>query len=167
MERLTVGRISKPQGVGGEVKIAPLTDDVKRFGALKRVFIRGEEFAVVKTRISPNGVFVKLQGIDSRDQAEALRDEEIQIDRTDAVKLPKDRYFIVDIIGCDVYAGDKAVGRLVDVLQHGAADVYVVNTARGSAMFPAINRILLDVDVENKKIILDAQAFDDLAIYSE
>ena len=167
MDRLTVGKIAKPQGVGGELKILPLTDDVNRFKSLKSVFIDGKEYSVIKARISPNGVFLTLDGINDRNVAEQLRNKNVEVDRKDAVRLEKDRYFIVDIISCEVFVGEEKIGKLVDVLQYGSADVYVISTKKGKAMIPAIKRILVDVDVENKKIVLDRQAFDDLVVYEE
>lgn len=167
MGRIVVGNISKPQGVRGELKITPLTDDTARFNKLKKVFVDGKEYAVESARVSPNGVFIKLKGVDDRNTAELLRNKDLTVDRQDAVKLQKDRYFIVDIIGCEVYAGDEKIGKLIDVLQYGAADVYVISAKKGKAMIPAISRILLDVDIENKKITLDKEAFDDLAVYEE
>ena len=167
MERLTVGRIAKPQGVGGELKITPLTDDVNRFKSLKSVFVDGKDYSVKNVRISPNGVFLTIDGINDRNSAELLRNKDVEIDRKDAVRLDKDRYFIVDIISCEVFVGEEKIGSLVDVLQYGSADVYVISTKKGRAMIPAIKRILLDVDVQNKKIVLDKQAFEDLAVYEE
>lgn len=167
MDRLTVGKIAKPQGVGGELKITPLTDDVNRFKSLNSVFIDGKEYSVVKARISPNGVFLTLDGVSDRNTAELLRNKDLEVDRKDAVRLDKDRYFIVDVISCDVFVGEEKIGSLVDVLQYGSADVYVISTKKGKAMIPAIKRILVDVDVNSKKIVLDKQAFDDLVVYEE
>lgn len=167
MDRIVIGNISKPQGVRGEVKITPLTDDAERFLKLKKVFVDDKEYAVDNSRVSPNGVYLKLKGIDDRNAAELLRNKDLTVLRQDAVKLDKDRYFIVDIIGCEVTTDGEKIGKLVDVLQYGAADVYVISTKKGRAMIPAIARILLDVDIENKKITLDKEAFDDLAVYEE
>ena len=69
MTRLTVGKIAKPQGVGGELKISPLTDDVNRFKNLKTVYLDGKSYNVSKARILPNGVFLTLEGVN----AEILR----------------------------------------------------------------------------------------------
>ena len=167
MDRLVIGNIAKPQGVRGEVKVSPLTDDAARFTRLKKVFVDKKEYDVHSAKGLPNGVFVKLKGVDDRNAAELLRGKDIEVDREDAVKLPKDRYFIVDVVGCDIYTDDVRIGRLTDVLQYGAADVYVISTAKGNAMVPAIDRILKEVSVADKKIVLDTEAFDDLAVYEE
>ena len=167
MDRLTIGYITKAQGVKGEVKISPLTDDANRFKKLKSVYLDGKSYAVKGVRILPNGIFMTLEGIDDRNSAELLRDKEIQVERKDAATLPKDRYFIVDVVGCEVYVSDERVGKLKDVLQYGAADVYVISTPKGNAMIPAIERIIKQVDIENKKILLDKDAWNDLVVYEE
>lgn len=167
MDRLTIGYVSKAQGVKGEVKISPLTDSCDRYKNLKKVFIDGKEFAVNNARVLPNGIFMTLEGVDDRNAAELLRNKELQIDRKDAVALPKDRYFIVDVVGCDVFADGNKLGRLKDVLQYGAADVYVIATPKGDAMIPAIDRVIKTVDIENKKITFDFLAWQDLAVYED
>ena len=165
MDRLTIGYISKAQGVKGEVKISPLTDDANRFKKLKSVYIDGKLYAVKSVRILPNGIFMLFEGIVDRNSAELLRDKEIEIERKDAAPLPKDRYYIVDVVGCEVYVGYERVGKLKDVLQYGSADVYVISTQKGNAMIPAIERIIKQVDVENKEVLLDKDAWDDLVVF--
>lgn len=167
MDRLTIGYISKAQGVKGEVKISPLTDDVGRFKKLKSVFLDGKTYAVKSVKILPNGIFMAFEGIDDRNSAELLKDKEIQIDRKDAINLPEDRYFIVDVVGCEVFADGEKLGKLIDVLQYGSADVYVISTPKGKAMIPAIERIIKQVDVEHKRILLDKDAWEDLAVFEE
>ena len=167
MDRLTIGYISKAQGVKGEVKISPLTDDAGRFKKLKSVYIDGKLLNVKSVKVLPNGVFMSFDGIDDRNGAELLRDKEIEVERKDAAPLPKDRYFIVDVVGCEVYAGDERIGKLKDVLQYGSADVYVISTPKGNAMIPAIERIIKQIDVENKKVFLDKDAWNDLVVYEE
>ena len=78
MTTLTVGKIAKPQGVGGELKISPLTDDVNRFKNLKTVYLDGKSYNVSKARISPNGVFLTLEGVNDRNTAELLRNKDIE-----------------------------------------------------------------------------------------
>lgn len=164
MDKLTIGIVSKAQGVKGEVKIAPLTDDAVRFKKLKSVYIDDKAYEVLGARILPNGIFMTLQGVNDRSGAELLRNKELKIDRKDAVALPNDRYFIVDVIGCEVFADDKSLGKVVDILQNGSADVYVIAQGKDRYMIPAIERTVKLVDVENKKILTDAKAWDDLAL---
>ena len=70
---VTVGTVAKPQGIRGEIKVNPLTDDNKRFFDLKKVVIGGAEYAVTLARVTPAGVFIKLDGVNDRNAAELLR----------------------------------------------------------------------------------------------
>ena len=167
MDRLTIGYVSKAQGVKGEVKISPLTDDESRFKKLKSVYLDGKSYAVKGVRILPNGIFMSFEGVDNRNVAELLRDKEIQIERKDAIDLPKDRYFIVDVVVCEVFSDFVYLGKFFYVLQYGSDDVYVISTFKGKAMIPAIDRIIKQVDIDNKKILLDKDAWADLVVYEE
>lgn len=168
MQRIVVGTITKPQGVKGELKVLPLTDDVERFEELKRIYLDGVGYDVTDARIAPNGVFLQLDGVTTVEQAAALKNCNIEIDRIDAKKLAKGEYFIVDIIGCAVFVGDDKIGVLRDVLQQGSADIYVVATTdKKVAMLPCIKRLVLNVDIAQRKIVLDKTAFEDLVVYED
>ncbi len=74
--------------------------------------------------------------------------------------------YIVDILGSDVYVGGDRIGELIDVLQYGSADVYVIKTENGSVSVPALKETLKQVDTEEGKIILDRLMFDRTAVYN-
>ncbi len=168
MEKIVVGNIAKPQGIRGEVKVTPLTDDPQRFAKLKSVFIDDKRYNVKGARVSQNGVFLSLENIDDRNTAELLRGKDIVIERNQAVKLPQDSYFIVDIIGCKVMADEQTIGKVIDVLQYGSADIYVIKTEdKKRAMIPSIKSLILDTDIVNKTIIVDKKVFDDLVVYED
>ncbi len=167
MDKITIGTIAKPQGIRGEIKISPLTDDLLRFKELKSVYVQDTLYAVTGCRLA-GGVFLTLEGVDNRDKAELLRNKDIKVDRKDAVKLPKDRYFIVDIIGCKVMIDDQEIGTIKDILQYGSADIYVIKEKSGKeSMIPAIDRIIEGVDIEQKVVRLDREAYEDLALYED
>lgn len=166
--KLIIGTVAKPQGVRGELKIAPLTDDPNRFNKLKEVSIKGKSYEVKDVRILPNGVFLSLAGIDDRDKAELLRGQELSVDRTDAVDLPEDRYFIVDVIGCTVMSLGNTIGKIKNVLQYGSADIYVIDTVdKKRAMIPAIDRVIMSIDIKSKCVEIDKQAYEDLVVYED
>ncbi len=167
MDRYTIGIIARPHGVRGAVKVNPLTDDVSRFKNLKKIFIDNKEFTITNTQISKTEVYLTFENIPDRDKAEALKNKEIQVNKEDAVKLPKDSYFIVDIVGCEVFVDNKLIGNVVDVLQYGAADVYVIEKENKQIMVPAIKALLENVDTENKKIILNPKVFEEVAVYED
>ncbi len=167
IDTLKIGLIVKPQGVKGEVKIQPLTDDITRFKKLKTVLIDGKNFTVERVTLAGNTVFLAFAGITDRDVAESLRGKFISVERENAVKLPKDNYFIADIIGCNLYAENELVGEVVDVFS-SRTDVFTVKCNGGKIMrFPFLKDLLLSVDVENKKITVKAKRLGEVACYED
>lgn len=165
--KVVIGRVARPRGIAGEVKIEPLTDDPRRFLSLKNVYVGGVTRKVVKAQVTPAGVFVALEGVGDRNAAETLRGALLEVERKDAVK-PEGRQFIADLIGCEVrLQSGRAVGVLSDILQYGAADVYVVKAGKKTVMFPALKRLFVCEDPESGVIVLDDKAFDEVAVYED
>lgn len=169
---LAVGEVLKPQGVRGEVKVQPLTNDPERFFDLQEVYIkRGEAYAshrVSCRRVHEGYAYLNFEGVEDRDAAEKLRGEVLYVDRAHAVPLGEDENFICDLIGCEAFdrAGNP-IGTLRDVMQPGANDVYVFQTPRGEMLLPARKEVILSVDVQEKRMILDESALPRLAVYSD
>ena len=169
---LCIGTITKPQGIRGEVKILPLTDDINRFVRLKKIFFQNggdyDEHEVDSARVDDSFAYIKLAGVDDMSAADLLRGKDVFVDRKNAVRLPKGRWFIADLLGCKVQddAGNE-IGVLGDVLQAGGNDVYVVKKGGKTLMFPAIKALLLSVDVENKLIVVDEKRLQEVAVYED
>jgi len=170
---LCVGTIVKPQGIKGEVKVAPETDDIARFGRLKRVFLleNGQytPLKVLSGRTREGFAYLTLEGFADMNAAETLRGKDLYVSREDAVKLPAGRYFIADLIGCRVQDDQgKDLGTLQDVLQAGGNDVYVVKKdGEKDLLFPAIRALLKTVDVESGRIVVDAARLTEVAVYAD
>ncbi len=165
-EYLIVGEVARPQGLHGELKIKPYTDDPDRFFALKKVRI-GEQTRQLHTlRVRDGFVFARLEGVYSREAAEAVRGALLYIEREDAVPLDADTEFICDLIGCEAVDTDgRARGRLVEVLQPGGVDVYVFDGPDGRMMIPAVKKVILSVDVRAKTMLLDTQGLSETAVF--
>lgn len=167
MNRYTIGIILKPHGVKGAIKIGPMTDDVARFKSLEKVYIDNKMYKVLNAQLSSNEVYLTLDGIADRNKAELFRNKEIQVEKQDAVKLDEGRYFIVDIVGCEVFVENELIGKVDEVLQNGAADVYVIKSEDKECMVPALKKLLVSVDTDNKKIVLDKKVFDEVVVYED
>lgn len=160
MEYLKIGLILKPQGIRGEIKVLPLTDDPHRFIGLKQAFLSEEKkpVRIMGARVGKDAVYLFLEKIYDRTAAESVRGQFIYIDREHAVKLPEGRYFIADLIGCE--AVDLNGNRLVilkEVLQPGANDVYIVQRPDGSELLiPVVDAFIKDIDIKSRKITVDA-----------
>lgn len=157
---LRVGVISSTHGVRGEVKVYPTTDDVNRFKKLKSVILdTGKENITLEiegVKFFKNMVILKFKGFDNINDIEKYKNKDLLVTRENAVKLKKNEYFIVDIIGSTVFTDeDEELGKLVDVLSTGANDVYVVETKSGKeVLLPSIKECILDVNPEEKKILV-------------
>lgn len=155
-----VGAITSTHGVRGEVKVFPTTDDVRRFKKLKEVLLdTGKEMLALEiesVKFFKQFVILKFKGIDSLNDVEKYRSKNLYVTRENAVKLRKDEYFIADLIGLSVLTDEKSqLGELVDVIQTGANDVYVVKMADGKeVLLPAIKECILNVDMEERQMMV-------------
>ncbi len=158
-EYFEVGQIVNTFGIKGLVKVKPFTDEKSRFEELKSVYISQKGKSLYKVEIEnvsyqKEMVLLKLKGIDSLTDAEKYKGAYLKIERKDAKKLPKDTYFIADLIGLEVYTDDgELLGKLDDIFKTNANDVYVVKNEIGKQiLLPAIKEVLKQIDLENEKI---------------
>lgn len=157
---LRVGVISSTHGLKGEVKVFPTTDDPRRFEGLKKVLLdTGKEqikLEITGVRFFKNQVILKFRGYDHINDIEKYKGMDLLIAREDAVPLEENENFIADLIDMTVVTDlGETLGTLVDVLQTGANDVYVVETPqKKEILLPAIRDCILSVDVEEKKMVV-------------
>lgn len=161
---LEVGQIVNTYGIKGFVKVVPLVDNNNQFKSFKTLYIQDEtgitsELNIEEVKFSKNLVLLKFKGIETIEQAEELRNYYLQAKRSD-IKLEKGAYFIVDLIGLDVYTEKgELLGKLKEVLQPGANDVYVVeNETKKQILLPVIPDVVKNIDIEGKKIIVKLMA---------
>ncbi len=156
--RLLVGIVSKAQGVKGELKVNCMLDDASQLEGVTQLYISNTSRKVLKFRAQKNVFYVLLEGILDRNNAETYRDWEIYADK-ESVNLPSNSYFIQDLLQCSVYTNDGALlGKVADISQHGSADVYTVVGDNGSSVsFPWLNAIIVSVDIDSYKIVLDSE----------
>ena len=150
---LRVGVIKRPHGLKGEVKVYPTTEDPARFKKLKKVLLRTpkEDLTVNIRSVSffKGQVIVAFEGMDRIEDVEHLRNCDIMVSREDAIPLEEGEYYVADLMGLKVINEDgSALGELVDVMETGANDVYVVKTPEREILIPAIKQCILDVDLE-------------------
>ncbi|HHU90489.1 MAG TPA: 16S rRNA processing protein RimM [Clostridiaceae bacterium] len=154
---LVVGKVVNTHGVKGELKVLPITSDISRFDYLLFVTANYEgvlkEFRVLSSRIHKGCVLMKLKGIDTMDDAEKLKGQDIYVQRKHAIELEEDEYFMCDLIGMDVYEEDKLLGQLTDVLETGSNDVYIVQDSdKKELLIPALKSVVESVDIKGKRM---------------
>lgn len=155
---LQVGIISSTHGIKGEVKVFPTTDDSKRFDKLKEVQLdTGKEYVPLQiqgVKYFKQFVILKFKDFDNINDIEKYKGKSLYVTRENAVRLKKNEFFVADLIGITVENEDGSFqGTLKDVMETGANDVYVVETAdKKEVLLPAIKECILKVDFENNKM---------------
>jgi len=167
-ETLKIGLIVKPQGIKGEVKVQPLTDDINRFKNLKEVIIDDKTFKVLKAVIGGGTVFLSLSGISDRNTAETFRGKFLRVTRENAANLPEGRYFIVDIIGCVLNTDNgEVVGEIIDVTS-ARTDIFTIKCVDGRIMrFPFLIDLVENVDIESKTVTVKEKRLKEVSCYED
>lgn len=164
MDKIQIGVVLKPQGILGQIKISNLSDGEDAIKNVSTVYIGNTEYKVLQKSVSSNCIFLNLKGIADRNSAELLRGKEVVCKREE-IFLPEDRFFITDVIGCDLYlTSGKLLGKITDVTTTNV-DIFTVETDEGVCYFPFLKKLNAIVDIGNKKITVEAKAFTEVACY--
>lgn len=155
---LETGKIVGTHGVKGITRVQVWADDGEFLNNFKTVYTddKGQNKLVI-SKVQPHGTvtLVTFKGVDTIEKAEALRNTVIYIDRND-VKLPDGRYFITDLIGCTVFDADTeaVLGEISDISETGANDVWHIKKDGKEYLVPAIDEVIVSVDIDNEKIVI-------------
>lgn len=152
---LEIAKIVSIHGVRGEMNAQAWCDSPQVITKLKRLYSKGGELCYDIERARPKGenmVILKLKDVDTPEAAQAMRNTVLYVDRGD-LKLPKGSYFIADLIGLEcVTENGELLGKLTDVLETGANDVYEITRNGKKFYIPAIPSVVLNTDVEGGKM---------------
>lgn len=154
---MTVGRILRPHGVRGEMRMEILTGYPERL-SLHRVFYLGPQarpYPVESVRFHQGAALIKLAGCDDRTTAESLRGLLVQIPLEDAVPLEEGEYYYFQVVGVEVFTdGGELLGQVVEVMETGANDVYVVRGPRGEVLIPAVEDVVRELDLTARRMVI-------------
>ena len=157
---LEIGQIVNTFGIKGMVKIKPFTDDIRRFDRLEKVYIKKQkekkEYQIEEVKYHKEMVLIKFKGIDNIDVANLLKNSYLIVDREKEEPLEEGRYYIVDMLGIDVYTEEgNLLGKLDDIYNTGSNDIYVVKDELGKqVLLPALKEVIKQVDIENRKMVV-------------
>ncbi|MEG1286569.1 MAG: ribosome maturation factor RimM [Clostridium sp.] len=151
---LRVGKIVNTHGLKGEMKVISLTEDPRRFDDLEYVLIDGVERKILGCKYQKDRIIVRIEGIDTIEQAETYKTKIMEIPREKAIELEEDCYFIADLVKCFVYdTNGKELGKIDEVIQTKSNDVYWIKSPK-ELLIPVILDVVLDIDINNKKITI-------------
>lgn len=148
-ERVAVGRVLGAHGVRGELRVEPLTDDPRRFRKLATLSVAGQAHSILSVRISKDLLLLRLEGVETRDAASALRGEYLYIPLSEAAELPDGAYYHFQLLGLRVRTTEgREIGKVVEVLERPANDVYVVRGPDGDVLVPALKEVVDSIDIQ-------------------
>jgi 16S rRNA processing protein RimM len=154
---ILVGRVLGARGVKGEVRVKVISDSPGRFAAGGTLYVGDRPRTIDSSMGLPRGyVGLKLEGIDSRDDAESLRGCSLQVPEEMAPPLPKGQYYHFQIIDLCVYTRlGEYLGRVAEILSTGSNDVYIVDHEGRQLLIPALEGVIEEVDVVRGVMTVD------------
>lgn len=159
-QMVTIGRVVKPQGRRGEVLTESLSDRPDRFPSLRRAYVPGPGGSareVIVTSCWPHkGRFVlKIEGVDSIDEAELFRGLELRLGEESLDPLPEGSFYHHQLRGLEVvHEEGEVLGTVADILVTGSAPVLVVRGGRGEILIPLAERFVRQVDVAGGRMVV-------------
>ena len=159
-EYFEIGQIVNTFGIKGFVKVNPFTDDMERFAELKSVLVVKNkeliEMQIEEIKYQKNVVLIKFKGIEDINMAEKYKGCYIKIKRENARKLPKDTYFIADLIGMQVYDEQgNLLGKVNDIYNNKVHDIYVIKDDLGKQiLLPSTKEVINQIDMDNDRIVV-------------
>lgn len=167
-ELIVVGKLGRPRGVQGEMYITPLTDFPERFNGMKEIHVKSrdgwEKLEIVSAVMVGKRPVVKFHGVASPEEAARMTNRELAVPKDQLVKLPEGEFFVFELVGCEVFeqASGQQIGKVVDVEQYPAHDVYVVQTTEDKLLqVPAVDEFVKDIDVVAKRLVVDTSKLAD------
>ncbi|MBE7054366.1 MAG: 16S rRNA processing protein RimM [Ruminococcaceae bacterium] len=151
---LEIGKIVNTHGLRGDVKVVPWSDYPEIFEEIDFVYLdKNTKLQIKNVKYQKNNVILKLDTINSIEQAEKLKEKVLLVDKDDIEILDEDTYFVADLIGLSVYEDDEKLGVLSDVIPVAGADVYVIKREKGKdILIPAIKENIKEINISEKYI---------------
>lgn len=159
---LIIGQVTRPHGVRGEFRATIHTEQPERFGWLKQVFLSPDEdgrgavrYEVAAARLHQKQAIVQLREISSREQVDAIRHHWLLVAPEDAIPLEEGEYYLYQLIGLQVYADTgEQLGVVVEVLETGANNVFVVQGTEGELLLPDVPEVIQTIEFERGRMTI-------------
>ena len=152
---LEAGKIVGTHGIKGELKVDPWMDSPEALKKFKKLYFENgsKNAGLISSRVHKNQLLVTLEGVNTVDEGEALKGKTLYFDRGDA-NLPKNRFFISDLIGLEVYDAEnnQYYGTIEEVFMTGANNVYRIANGSREYLFPAVDSMIKSTDIEAGRI---------------
>jgi 16S rRNA processing protein RimM len=152
---LVVGRVLRPHGVRGEVRVEIHTDFAERFAVYRTLYLGDQHtpYGLEGHRFHQGTVLLKFRGLDDRNAVEALRGQWVRIAAQDAVPLQEGEIYLDQMLHLQVVTVEgEHLGSVIDIIETGANPVYVVRGSSGEILIPDTDEVILNVDLERQVV---------------
>jgi len=157
LEFITIGQVVAPWGIKGKLKVVVITDFPQRFVPHSQIYVNRQPMTIVSTEWHKGRAIIKLDTIDSIEQAEKLRGQAVEIPRSQIQPLPEGQYYHFQLIGLEVWTSQgELLGNITQILTAESNDNYVVSGAKGEILIPAIEDVVKCVDLDKGRITIEA-----------
>ncbi len=144
---VAVGFVRAPHGIQGELTVYPMTDFPDRFMPGSVLLAGDAKYTISGVRTHQKTLLLALEGVYTRNQADELRGKLLEVPEAALPRLEEDQYFRFDIVGINVVdENDTSLGKVEEVLETGANDVYIVRDADSELLIPAIDSVVKKID---------------------
>ncbi len=161
MDLIAYGKVIKPHGLSGEVKVLPFSGEFSSFKNFSKLYISLEnnnppKFTISRSRNQKNHIIVKLKDIDSIDEAEKLKGLMVFIDKEELPEKEEDEYYWFELIGMDVFnTEDELIGKVKDLMDNSAQPILVIKNNSDEILVPMVDKFVKDIDTKNSKIVIN------------
>ncbi len=163
---MVIGRIGRPHGVLGELRVIPTGETLASIRPGETLAVEppgglSRDMTVEATRPVARGVLMRLRGVATREGAAALTGATVAVpqERLSGPSAP-DEFYVRDLVGCEVYAGDVRLGTVVDVYQGTANDALVLESGDGpQTLVPFTHDAVVEVDVPGRLVRIRPDLF--------
>ena len=164
--RIAIAKITKPHGIRGEVRATVLLDNPGLFCRVKEAYLEDRQVKI-SARTAGDAVIVRIENVMNRDDAELLRGKTLYVDRSAADALKENEYFVDDLMGLILYAGERRVGVVTEIYKGTrTADVIEIGGEKG-VLLPYLKKLNAVISLEEKTIVVDEKAFEEVAVYGD
>ena len=155
-EFITIGEILAPWGIKGKLKVRVVTDFPQRFAPPSKVYINRQPITINSTEWHKGKAIIKLNTIDSIEDAQKLQGQPIEIHHSQVYSLPEGQYYHFQLIGLEVWTTQgELVGTVTEILTAASNDNYVVCGAKGEILIPAIEDVIKSIDLNKGCIVIE------------
>jgi len=156
LEFITIGHILSPWGVKGKLKVKIETDFPQRFTPGSKIYINRQPMTIDSTEWHNRKLAIKLNTIDSFEDAQKLRGKSVEIHHSQIYPLPEGQHYHFQLIGLEVWTTQgELLGNITEILTAESNDNYVVSGTKGEILIPAIEDVVKSIDLDKGRIVIE------------